>query len=100
MRRFQLLVGAVFLATIALTCLCIDLLSRSSRVQEFTERAELARFKGGVGLFKNEGGFIEFEDRVLLDEIPNTDFSRGGIFFFGTSTMKWGLKTWELTPPE
>ena len=100
MRRFQLLVGVVLLATIALTCAFIDLLSRSSRVREFTERGELTRFKGGVGLFKNEGGFIEFEDRVLLDEVPNANFSRGGIFFFGTSTMKWGLKTWELAPPE
>ena|SRR5215472_12680914 len=100
MRRFQLLVGLALLATIALTCACIDLLSRSPRVQEFTERGELARFKGGVGQFMNAGGFIEFEDRVLLDEIPNANFSRGGIFFFGTSTMKWGLKTWELAPAE
>jgi hypothetical protein len=100
MRGFQLSVGLALLATVVLTSLCIDLLSRSARVKDFTEKAELERFKSGGGLFMNRGGFIEFEDRVLLDEIPNSDFSRGGVFFFGTSTMKWGLKTWELAPAE
>jgi hypothetical protein len=100
MRRFQLSVGLALLAAVVLTCLAIDLLSRSSRITQFTESGELARFKSGGGLFMNRGGFVDFEDRVLLDEIPNADFSRGGVYFFGTSTMKWGLKTWELDSAE
>jgi hypothetical protein len=47
-------------------------------------------------LFSNTGNFIDFEDRVLLDEIPQADYSQGGVYFFGTSTMKWAFTTWDL----
>jgi hypothetical protein len=47
-------------------------------------------------VFSNTGNFIDFEDRVLLDEIPQVDYSRGGIYFFGSSNMKWAFTTWDL----
>lgn len=47
-------------------------------------------------LFSNNGSFIDYEERMLLDEIPGTDFSRGGLYFFGTSNMKWAFTTWDL----
>jgi hypothetical protein len=47
-------------------------------------------------LFSNTGSFIDFEDRVLLDELSQADYSRGGVYFFGTSNMKWAFTTWDL----
>jgi hypothetical protein len=47
-------------------------------------------------LVSNNGSFIDYEERLLLDEIPNTDFSKGGVYFFGASTMKWAFTTWDL----
>ena len=78
------------------TCLITDLLARSrglekvlmARSSQFTE-------KNGT-VFSNTGNFIDFEDRILLDEMPNVDYSRGGIYFFGSSTMKWAFTTWDL----
>lgn len=98
MRRFQMSAGLVLLGALVLTGVGLQVLLHSPRFVELMERGELKRFKDGRGLFMNRGAFIEFEDRLLLDEIPNADFSRGGVFFFGTSTMKWGMKTWELEP--
>ena len=98
MRRFRMSTGLVLFAVVVLTCAGIDLLSRNSRFTQFTESRELERFKSGSGLFMNRGAFVDFEDRLLLEEIPSTDFARGGAFFFGTSSMKWGLKTWEMDP--
>ncbi len=63
----------------------------AGRIQDW----DLRRF-GNVELFMNRGAFIDFEDRLILDEIPRADYSKGGAYFFGTSALKWALKTWEL----
>jgi hypothetical protein len=59
---------------------------------------ELDQFKRGEQIYMNRGGFREFEDRLLIDELQSADYSRGGAYFFGSSNLKWGLKTWELSP--
>jgi hypothetical protein len=61
---------------------------------------ELARFAAGKEHFMNRGMFREFEDRLILKELAKADYSQGGTYFFGTSAMKWALKTWELPPDQ
>lgn len=51
-------------------------------------------------LFSYTGNFVDFEERVLLDEIPKADYSTWGTYFFGTSDMKWGFATWDLALSE
>ena len=95
-RRYQAIASLGLLAILVGTCLATDLLARSRRLEQAlmamsTEFAEKTRT-----IFSNTGNFIDFEDRVLLDEIPGSDYSRGGIYFFGTSSMKWAFTTWDL----
>src|SRR4051812_43068504 len=86
-RRYQAIASLGLLAVLVGTCLMIDLLARNRGLEKslMAIASEFAEKNGA--LFSNTGSFIDFEDRVLLDEIPQADYSRGGVYFFGTSTM-------------
>lgn len=87
---FLLLAVSLFTAT--------DLAARSKNLVrwEMQRSSDLSARNGK--LFSNTGNFIDYEERILLDEIPATDPSVGGVYFFGTSNMKWAFTTWDLPP--
>jgi hypothetical protein len=95
-RRYQMWASLALLAILAGTVLTIDLLARNRGLERrlMAISTQLAR-KNEI-LFSNTGNFIDFEDRVLLDAMPNADYSHGGVYFFGTSNMKWAFTTWDL----
>ena len=96
MRHAQTVIAVGLLLTVGLTCAVVSWASRSPTIGGWTEQRELQTFKSGGGIYLNRGSFVDFEDRLLLDEIPATNFGLGGVYFFGTSTTKWALMTWEL----
>lgn len=59
---------------------------------------EVRRFQENREHMMDRSLFLEFEDRLILDQIPHADYSRGGVFFFGSSTMKWAMTNWTLLP--
>ena len=78
------------------TCLVIQGAAHDRRLERWmTEQSSVLSMRNGM-LFSNNGSFIDYEERMLLDEIPDTDFSRGGLYFFGTSNMKWAFTAWDL----
>jgi hypothetical protein len=95
-RRSQTAASLALLALLVATCLTTDLLARSRGLEHWL-MAKSSEFADKTGtLFSNTGNFIDFEERVLLDEIPRADYSRGGVYFFGTSNTKWAFNTWDL----
>ncbi len=92
------LVALSLIATVAVTTVAINLLSRFQPLADRIQARDLARFVRGEEFFPNRGNFIEFEDRLLVEEIPGADYSHGGVYFFGASDLKWALETWELPP--
>ena len=90
----------VFYLIIALTaCLLIEGAAHDRRLERWmTAQSSSLAVRNGM-LFSNNGSFIDYEERLLLDEIPNTDFSRRGLYFFGTSNMKWAFTGWDLPDP-
>ena len=88
---------------LALACaaaLAVGLISHSPWVAAQLTAWDLKRFEQGVERIMDRGAFLDFEGRLTVDEIPNADYSRGGVYFFGTSAMKWATKMWELTPEQ
>jgi hypothetical protein len=76
--------------------LLTDLLARDRALERlFTAESRNLAEKNHV-LFSYTGNFIDFEERLMLDEIPMADYSKGGAYFFGTSNMKWAFQTWDL----
>jgi hypothetical protein len=95
-RRAQSRVSLLLLALLLATCLGTDLLARNRGLERLfsAESRELADKNHTV--FSYTGNFIDFEERLVLDEIPRADFSNGGVYFFGTSNVKWAFQTWDL----
>ncbi|HYW80791.1 MAG TPA: SGNH/GDSL hydrolase family protein [Thermoguttaceae bacterium] len=86
---------AVALAVLA-TCVGIDLLARNERLAGWVQSRRLRRWVAADSTYQHALGFVDFEHRLLLDEIPRADYSRGGVYFIGSSTVVMSLMTWEL----
>jgi len=93
---YETRLSILLIIVVIATGLLVDRLASSETLLDAVTKWELARFERGETFFSNRGNFLEFEDRLILDEIPKADFSRGGAYFFGSSDLKWSLKTWEL----
>ena len=70
------------LALLIGTCVVTDLLAQNRSLERWltATMSELVEANGKV--FSYAGNFIDFEDRVMLDEVPQTDYSKGGVYFF------------------
>jgi hypothetical protein len=95
-RRSQAIFSLTLLALLVGTCLVTDLLARNRALERWlmTTSRDFAEKNGAF--FSYTGNFIDFEERFLLDEVPQADYSQGGVYFFGTSNMKWAFQTWDL----
>jgi len=95
-RRAQSGTSMLLLALLVVTCLGTDLLARNRGLERlFTVKSRELADKNHT-VFSYTGNFIDFEERLVLDEIPRADFSKGGVYFFGTSNVKWAFQTWDL----
>jgi hypothetical protein len=57
---------------------------------------EQNRTRESLPIFCFTHHYTDLEEWFLHEEIPAFDFSRGGVYFLGASTMKWALKPWDL----
>jgi hypothetical protein len=55
-----------------------------------------AKWKKLIPIFCTNNHFVDATDRLLHEQIPSADYSRGGVYFVGASNMTWGLKLWDL----
>ena len=95
-RRSQTIASLGLLAVLVATCLVTNMLARNRSLERWSMAESTVLAEKNGTLFSNTGNFIDFEDRLLLDEIPHADYSRGGVYFFGSSNMKWAFTTWDL----
>jgi hypothetical protein len=86
------------LAVMAGTCLTLDAMANNQPLTEWMRRTswEQAKWKMLIPFFCTTGHFVSSEDRVVHEDIPLSDFSRGGVVFIGASSLKWALKPWDL----
>lgn len=96
--RRQIFTSLALLVLLLITCLGTDLLARSPGLEHWLTVKSSNYAKINNTGFSYTGNFIDFEERLLLDELPHADYSRGGIYFFGTSNTKWAFTTWDLPP--
>lgn len=95
-RRYQATCSLALTAVLLGTCLVTDLLARNRDLERWLTARDSALAEKTGSLFLYTGNFIDFEERLMLDELPQADYSRGGVYFFGTSNMKWAFQTWDL----
>jgi hypothetical protein len=68
-------------------------------IQNHVER-QIQRQAAVNGMYLYNDGYVDDGDYVLLGQIPNADYSRGGVYFIGPSEMKLTLMPWRLSPEE
>lgn len=61
---------------------------------------ELQRQRASDGLYYFDGGYEDDGDYVLLGQLPFDDYSRGGVYFLGSSEMNTSIMPWELSAAE
>jgi hypothetical protein len=96
----QGLMACSLLCAIFGTFLVLDLASRNERLERQLTSGREEALRRSKGIFSDTGYFIDFEDRLVLDEIPSADFSRGSVDFIGSSNMKWATNFRNLSPDQ
>lgn len=99
-RGAQTVVPLVLLLAVVATCLGLAAAAHSRGLERWLVARDLARFRAGTEHFAGRDNRLDFEDRWILDELPNADRTHGGVYFFGSSPMKWGLATWDIPADE
>jgi len=85
----QGLMACSLLCAIFGTFIALDLAARNERLERQLTSGRGEALRRSKGIFSDTGYFIDFEDRLVLDEIPSADFSRGSVDLIGSSNMKW-----------
>jgi hypothetical protein len=80
------------------TAVALSLASRSRILANSVQAWDLQRFSESKERLMDRGLRFDFEDRLILEDIPRLRRSKGGVYFFGSSTMKWATRLWELPP--
>ena len=68
-------------------------------VQNFIA-SELDEQRRTNGALQYHGGYVDDGDFLLMGEVAHADYSRGGVYFFGSSETRTTIKPWELPPGE
>jgi hypothetical protein len=86
--RAQTVLSIVTLAAVAVAFAGVAALAGATSVLEdhVAREDELHRTTNGVHFY--DGGYTDDGDLVLLGELPHADFSRGGVYFIGSSELR------------
>ena len=93
-KPFQLLLSLTVAVSLVMSWVIADKLARQNAV--YLHQHQLEEWQRVNGEFQETHGYVDFEDYLFLEEIPNTDYSKGGVYFFGSSTAKVSIMPWVL----
>ena len=92
-RRWQPVICLSMLVIIGLSSASVLWLVHSQAFGLWFDR-QWAEYNGGAPTYA--GVYLDSEDRLTLEQLPDLDASRGGVFFFGASNMKWATRFPEM----
>jgi len=96
----QRLLSIAMLAALCLTGFGIVALARFTPVFENHVARERAKLERTNGLYYFDESYRDEGDYVLLGQLMHDDYSRGGVYFIGSSEMNVALMPWGLSPDE
>lgn len=96
-RRNSRLALLIF-GAVAIPCLGLDALANDPRVLDGVRRGCWVEsiWTKQIPMYCFTDHFLDSEDRLLHQELPAADFSRGSVCLFGASSMNWALHLWDL----
>lgn len=96
----RLLICFVLLASVLGTAAATVALAGSTSVIADHVAREDALHESSNGVHFYDGGYTDDGDYVLLGEMPYEDYSRGGVYFIGSSETRASIMPWRLPPGE
>jgi hypothetical protein len=100
LRRFQagiaILLIVVLIAPFAISASA----ARSTTFSDWLSRRLMAQSLRDKTLYLNVGPYFDTGDKLLLADLPNADYSHGGVYVFGSSTAMYCLDDYRLPPSE
>lgn len=94
--RLQLFVALMLGVVFASVAAALDLMTHSQSLAQWVMRTDQRINRQDRGRYSYENYFIDFEDRLINQELPSADYSKGGVYLIGTSNLKWSTRLWEL----
>lgn len=94
--RLALLVALVLVLSTA----GVAALSRWSRPLDWMFQRQMRIWHETNVAYAYDVGYTDSDDRLLLEDIWETDYRRGGVFFIGSSTTQHTIATWLLPATE
>jgi hypothetical protein len=98
--RIQSILGVALLAVVGVTVVGLDLLARNDGLAAWLEHREAAFCRKAKISFWNAGYFADAEDRLLNEELPAADYSKGGVYLMGASNVRAAAGFWDLPIPQ
>jgi hypothetical protein len=96
----QRLLSIAMLAALCVTGLAVVALARLTPVFENHVARERAKLERTNGLYYFDESYRDEGDYVLVGQLMHDDYSRGGVYFIGSSEMNVALMPWALSPGE
>lgn len=100
MKRTQFWTALGLFAFLATAIAALDLMARNERLAQLLMRLDQQVNRKDKNRYSYEHYFPDFEDRLVNEELPAADYSNGGVYLIGTSTLKWSTRFWELPENE
>lgn len=94
-----MLAASLLLMVVASTAIALDSLAHNERLASWLAHESEEYCRKTKTTFWNDGYFADIEDRLLNEELPAADYSKGGVYLMGASNLRAATKFWEL-PPE
>lgn len=79
---------------IALTYVAVAFASRSEAIAAHILHRQEDRWERTNGLYQEHVGFLDAEDKILLRDLTLAEFSKGGVYLLGSSTMQHAAIPW------
>ena len=95
-RRAHVSITLGILVVLSFTAVALDALARSEGVANWLVAADQRVNRINKNRYSYERYFIDFEDRLINEELREADYSAGGVYLIGTSNLKWATRFWEL----
>ena len=96
-RTWQPLVCLSLLAAIGLSALAMEAAVHNEGLGAWMDR-RWAQANDTANEYKRQ--CLDTEDRIVLQDLAGLDPSRGGVYFFGASNMKWSMRVPDLPPAQ
>jgi len=95
--RFQALIGLALLTVMIGPFVAADLLARSDTVAYWLSVKDLESSQRTHRLFVNRGAYFDTGDKMLFHDLPRADYSKGGVYLFGSSAAMYCLDDYHFS---